>query len=661
MKVRFNKPTKRFTNRFSFDNNTTLGIGNVQPLFCKQLCAGSKFSVSFNQLTRLSPLVVPTFARLKQRNDFVFVPMSMVMPSFDAFLSRSLINGTDASYVPSSVPCTTNVDLFVSLVKNYAYVTYTHGIQPTDKYDKNDLNFKTTYTNKVLISNVLKNATTSPNISDLPMSYWDYVIGKSDFVSEGWSDSTYVCIKLNSQGRFWLSVLRGLGYTLDVNDTTPVSILPLWAFAKAYYDVYYPKRSNPWHASNYYAYINSHYNGHFIKRRVGGLDYDMVADFDYLDSLFGENFSFDFFATIDDSLVTAATSAPINYSSSAGTNLAVFNNTNSAASGQYAPDAIIASNGGQYLSDPKANIPATYSNGEAVATGISADQLRLVERLWSFVQKSSVVGQSVKDWFAVHFGVKPNEDMFDQTMLVDSVINDVSINTVVSTAQTSNGSNGDNLGALAGQGYASKSSSVHFEAKSFGFFMCLTSLVPVSGVSCGTQPELYQNTLYEQQLPDFDGLGYEVVNKSSFMETIVQDNTSRPLVGGSVLGGFGYVPRLSSWKTLHNIRSGNFAVNSVKDSLIPYNVDVLPTQIHTAGPLWRFPWAYHSDFVSFNRMFYNQEPSDWHLDPLPPAPLDDNFMCQTAFDVSYTSCLKPLSDSYSIESLGKDLVSVKEQ
>ena len=86
MKARFNKVKNRYVNKFSFDNNTTLGIGNVQPLFCKQMCSGSKFSVNFNQLTRLSPLVVPTFARLKQRNDFAFVPMSMVMPSFDAFL-----------------------------------------------------------------------------------------------------------------------------------------------------------------------------------------------------------------------------------------------------------------------------------------------------------------------------------------------------------------------------------------------------------------------------------------------------------------------------------------------------------------------------------------------------------------------------------------------
>ena len=122
MKVKFNLPSKRYTNNFSFDNNTTLGIGNVQPLFCKSLVPGSKVSVGYSQLTRLSPLVVPTFARLKQRNDFCFVPISMVMPSFDAFLSNTSLSGSNRMYTPKSLPCITNQALFCSLLLHYSEV-----------------------------------------------------------------------------------------------------------------------------------------------------------------------------------------------------------------------------------------------------------------------------------------------------------------------------------------------------------------------------------------------------------------------------------------------------------------------------------------------------------------------------------------------------------
>lgn len=656
MKVKFNKTNRRFTNKFSFDNNTTFGIGNVQPLFCKQLCAGSKLSLTFNQLTRLSPLVVPTFARLKQRNDFVFVPMSMVMPGFDAFLSRSLINGTEGSYIPRSVPCTTNVDLFLSLISHFASCT----LLANGVYDRNYIDPVSSYGDKLDIPNFLKASSELPTLDSLPLSYFDFVVPPGSFIISSWTVSNLL-VKLNASGRFWLSVLRGLGYTLDFNDTKPVSILPLWAFAKAYYDVYYPKRYNPWHASNYYGAINRHYNGDNVLRTVGGLDYDMVKGWDQLDSLFGSSAHFDFFATIDDSLVTAASDQPINMNSSAGVDTKLFDNANFSDAGAFNKANVFETPGGQPRNEEKTSyVPSVNFDLQSTGnTSITADQLRLVDKLWSFVQKSSVVGQSVKDWFAVHLGVKPNEDMFDTTILVDTIVNDVSINTVISTAQTTDGAKGDNLGALAGQGYAAKNGGVKFDANTFGFFLCLTSLVPISGVSCGTQPELYLNTLYEQQLPDFDGLGYEILNKTSFEESIVRGNA--PSSSTPVMGGFGYVPRLSSWKCLHNIRSGNFAVNSVKDSLLPYNVDVLPIRKVSAGSIWRFPWAFHEDFVSFNRMFYNVEPPTRSFGSLPPAPLDDNFMCQTSFDVSYTSYLKPLSDSYSIESLGKDLVSVKEQ
>lgn len=656
MKARFNKVKNRYVNKFTFDNNTTLGIGNVQPLFCKQLVGGSKVSVSFGQLTRLSPLVVPSFARLKQRNDFVFVPMAMVMPAFDAFLSQSVVYGTSKRYVPDSLPCITNQALFMALVSRPALCNAT--ILGVDgNYSRNQLsNFSLSFYGNTTekIPNFVNGMSGSVATKDLPLSFFDFVLSKqSDKLCSNFGNEKY-CFKLTQSGRFWLSALRGLGYTLDPNDVNPVSLLPLWAFVKACYDLYYPKRDNPWHASNYYASINAFYNGNFKQVNVGSLVYDIPLDYHYLVSLFGSDGSFDFFVSSDDSLATAATIDPINFGSAASrTGASVFNNVNKVTD----PFEVSSDSSG---SSTKLNSVPSLTATSGDSTSISADQLTLVNRLWNFVQKSSVVGQSVKDWFAVHLGQKTNEDMFDQSVLVQSIINDVSINPVISTAQTSDGAKGDNLGALAGQGYASKNGNVHFEARTFGYFMCLTSLYPVSGVSCGTQPEMYCNTLYEQQLPDFDGVGYEVLNKSSFCESLVDTNSSTTFTS-AVNGGFGYVPRLSSWKTLHSIRSGNFALPQLNGSLLPYCADVLPLQPTTAGIIWRFPWSQHKRFVSFNRMFYNTDDVKPLFGSAITIPLDDNFMSQSVFEFSYTSYLKPLSDSYSVESLGNDLISVKEQ
>lgn len=653
MKARFNKVKSRYVNKFSFDNNTTLGIGNVQPLFCKQLAGGSKVSVNFGQLTRLSPLVVPTFARLKQRNDFVFVPISMVMPSFDAFLSHTSINGIHKTYIPNSLPCITNQALFFALIRDYASVSHFDNVRyHTTSISGITVQYFANTSQFAAIPNCFANIADSdlPTFDKLPKTYWDFVLDKHNIAFSTWGNES-CCIKLNQAGRFWYTVLRGLGYTCDPDDINPVSLLPLWSFAKAYYDIYYPKRSNPWHMSNYYNFINSFYNGNFNTVAVGSLNIDFIKDYTHvLSGLFATGF--DFYATIDDNLATVATITPINRDSSASDN-----NTFDNGNGTDTPYTLT------HQGDNANFVPVlTNQAADGDHVGISADQLSLIHRLWNFVQKSSVVGQSVKDWFAVHLGQQTNEDMFDQTILVQSVTNDVSINPVISTAQTSDGDKGDNLGALAGQGFAQKNGKISFEARSFGYFMCLSSLVPISGCSAGTNPELYCNTLYEQQLPDFDGVGYEVLNKSSFSESIVESNYRKYY--DSIDGGFGYVPRLSSWKTIHSVRSGNFAINSVKDSFLPYCVDVLPLKPMTASVLWRYPWSNSGNFMSFNRIFYNGEPSiDWSYFPSIPLPLliDDNFMSQSVFDFTYTSYLKPLSDSYSIESLGNDLISVKEQ
>ena len=335
MKARFNKVKSRYTNKFTFDNNTTLGIGNVQPLFCKQIAGGSKVSVNFGQLTRLSPLVVPSFARLKQRNDFVFVPMSMVMPSFDAFLSHTMVSGTSRGYIPDSVPCITNQALFLSLVSHSAYCQ--GALAHDDSYVRGPINFHLSfYSGDINVSNAFSNSGIAlPTLKELPHSYFDFVLHKGDLIYIGDDTSFSVCLKLTQAGRFWYTVLRGLGYTLDYNDITPVSILPLWAFVKAYYDIYYPKRENPWHASNYYKQINSFYNGDHIDALIGGLDYDLVNSFDVLQPLFGsDTYSFDFFVTTDDSLVTAATISPINQNSSAG-NPFKFDSANHSVDGQW--------------------------------------------------------------------------------------------------------------------------------------------------------------------------------------------------------------------------------------------------------------------------------------------------------------------------------------
>lgn len=630
MKVKFNLPSKRYKSKFSFDNNTSFGVGNVQPLFCKYVVPKSKISINFGQLTRLSPLVVPTFALLRQQNKFVYVNINKVFPAFDAFMSQTPVSGTFKTYTPKSHPCTTNHDLFCALVSHYAWVNTSI---PKQAILENNLYFKFANGNAMI-----KQPTSShiANRSDLSKIKTDFIISYDDkSVSPNILYTSY--IKLTQDGRYWYALLRGLGYSLDYDDYSPVSILPLWSFYKAYYDVYYPKRFNSWHNSNAYKDINAFYNGKFDNYVYNDMEVDYFSNPSLmLSALFGQsNFIFPFFGVLDNDIFNACLPSPL------------INNINS--------DNTLGIEGDVSPRYRDSSLPAIT----LASRSISADSIPLLNRLWSYVSKSSVVGQSVKDWFKVHFGVSPSEDMFDSSVLIADKDNFIKINQVVSNAQT----DGAQLGDLAGLAFSRSNDKVDFECPQFGYVMCLSCIIPISRISGGSQPESYNVTLFQQPFPDFDGLGYEVINNSSLYDHNYRG--SYLMNDTSFKNGFGFVPRYSSFKTYNNIRSGGFALPSISDSYLPYCEDsVLDSTTFDQGRpssdgmqvFW--PWRYPGMFESYNRIFYNQHSLDNLIEQ---DYVDDNFMCQTSFVVSYSSYLKPLSDSYSIESLGNQVLSVKRQ
>lgn len=625
MKVKFNLPSKRYRNKLSFDSNTSFGCGNLQPLFAKFCVKNTKLNINFGQLTRLAPLVVPSFARLKQINDFVFVPISHVMPSFEAFMSQSHVYGSTLNYVPDSLPCITNQALFNELVGRFAACYFTDSSQVTHKpvtYQLTDFRGTTTYTNLALNS--------ITNIGDLnydfrlPLSSVDYYF------------------KLNQDGRMWFTVLLGLGYSCDPRDDKPVSVLPLWSFVKAYYDIYYNKRYNSWLDSHLYNDINSHYNGDFEKKEFSNHVYDMIRG-DIIPRLFDDKFTFYLYAALDNSPLNVATSEPFNVNLSS-TPSTVYNILKTDTTH------------GPVLVDGLQN--STEVNYTSVDIGIA-------HKLWDFVSRSSVVGQSVKDWFKVHFGFSPSEDMYNTSILFAQKPNNINVNVVIASADGSNGDTKSRLGDLAGSAFGSNNGSVQFDVPSFGYVFCISGLIPLTRVSGGTQPELYNSLLFDMPFPDFDGLGYETINKSSLSvsgngQDFGDSSVSIPS------GGFGFLPRYSSYKFCNNFRSGGFAIPSIRDSYLSYCEDtVLDNRVNDVSPAptpanlkLNYPWRYDlSNFLSYNRIFYNQ----FTADKTGFTFVDDNFMCQTAFDIDFTSYLKPLSDSYSIEELGKRLISSKVQ
>lgn len=158
---------------------------------------GDKFNISYQQFTRLAPLVVPTFGNFKVKTYAFFVPYRVIWRGFESWYSES---------VDTSV--------------------YTNGAH--------------TFTIST-ISDLFRSSSASGLTTDGTASNYDVC-----YVANSTSNDV-IYRKLTNKGRLFVNILRGLGYNfpLAVNSSTgfhakKLDALPLLAFARVLYDWLYP-------------------------------------------------------------------------------------------------------------------------------------------------------------------------------------------------------------------------------------------------------------------------------------------------------------------------------------------------------------------------------------------------------------------------------------
>lgn len=107
--------------------------------------------------------------------------------------------------------------------------------------------------------------------------------------------------------------------------------------------------------------------------------------------------------------------------------------------------------------------------------------LRKVEALTRFAERMSMSGKRSIDMLFARYGVRPEWDKLNMCQYVGGAKETISINDLVSTADTMqyDGYSGSPLGAQAGRGYCAFSDlNVQFEAHEPGYLMGLLSIMP---------------------------------------------------------------------------------------------------------------------------------------------------------------------------------------
>lgn len=666
---------KNYTHNLSFDNNTTMDFGFLQPLLSQYMLPNSSISVNSKQLVRLAPMPTPSFARMYLQNFARFVKMTDVVPYFESLLSGiSFTTPSGVSVKPTQMPVTTNSFLLwnilclsrCSVYEKYAIGVNEYGWKHIPLDISSDISdFRDCLFNRFGFSASLNLALAPdfdvPSDSTISPLMSDYII-EDDFANDTTDTSYLFCFQFSTRAKHLRKQLLGLGYSLNGEDNKPVSIAPILAYYKAYYDYFGLTRDIQFEQTNCF--------------KVIGLVWEYVTNFFQLEGSVSEsnltlfiNFLRDFvnlYYTDASSYIAAHRSTPMNGAASRipGVNTSLYSLVNYAQHDTK-----------RYIRPNNFGVPHVDAD-PPLTTWLSIDLLR---RLSRFVSKDSVIGKRLSDWVKVHYGSDVSFDLFKDSFNISEWRTPIDIDDVFSTSETSdigNKDKGDYLGAYAGKGIGFGKGGFTFKAPTHGFVFVMSCIVPITNIFQGNDPTLYAIDNDTIPHPEFDALGYEFTPKGVFLSDNFLLGKENDL--SLTTAGFGWVPRYTGFKVKKNIVNGDMCCGYFKRDLLPYFNDrlilshaasvtgivdssgkstgnfkfgITSNSVPSASTSWQQICKY--GFLSnYNRLFYNSKSDtssglDNYLINFDYGEFD-NFICQTVFDVKVKNWLKPVQNSYDV-------------
>lgn len=663
---------KSYTHNMSFDSNTTMEFGVLQPLLSQLMFPKSKIKVSSRQLVRLAPMPTPSFARMFLHNYATFVKMTDVVPYFESFLSKIPFSTGTVTYTPTSLPIVDNKILTLYLLSLCPCSIYVGSSQsgnfrlqtlktPSSNVDNVISGFNrfflgtaSSYAIELSTTKVLLNSETTESFSGATDVIYptasDYSVV---FKSPTASDYYMICFRFPPAVKRLRKIFIGLGFKLDLYDTTPLCLAPLLAYYKSYFNLFGLSRDLPYETTKCFELVKriENYSYLFTSSRMYSqpLDENFVVFKSFLAELS------ECWYTSSNSYIAAQRDNLVN-----GVPLRSFT-TLPEQNGSFTPEGLP-----YYASGSKPSVPSLTNRVTPLLTQLSLDVLK---RLTAFVNKDSAIGKRMSDWVRVHYGADVSYSLFEDSFRINEWRTPVDIEDVFSTSDTADigtKDKGEFLGAYAGKGSGFSKSGFSFTAPVHGYCFVMSCLVPVTNTFQGTDPSLLGVDLDTFPQPEFDALGFEATPRSVFFG----DNDFSVTPTKKPVDTFGFIPRYSGFKVKKNIVNGDMARGYFRTDLLPYfndrlfyntdvavsmsssspvNVFVDPSTDHCPNASTEYQKLCRYDFLGdYNRLFYNSgQVFDRPFGALANGlSIDDNFIVQTVFDVRVSNFLKPIQNSY---------------
>lgn len=655
---------KRYSHNLDFDNNTTMDFGSVQPLLCQYLLPKSDVNLNYRQLIRLAPMPTPSFARIFAKNYARFVPMSDVVEYHEAFLSKKPYYSHDRSFVPAYLPFTENrVLMYMLLLRSQWSVYLAVDGEPTHYkvYDPGN-NYQPQY-NALMHSFYTYVGLGSSPKRPLQQSLFMYNLvaisfEQSDYIVPVYNNAVpsdlsqpdgFVVFRFSDEAKRLRKVFVGLGYGLSLDDSNRVSLAPLLAFYKAYFDTFGLTRYKAFESTACYDLI----------RHISNYDYDFgmsmfsaAAPSHSPLNLQGVFASFigtlgELFYTSADNYLAAHRLEPMNSAT-----LPISSDSFLEATGNNVSSFEL---GNSNVKTPGVSL-GSFGQGRPLIQQLTLDVLKRVSR---FVSKDSVIGFRISDWVKVHYGADVVSSLFEESNFIHESSTPVDISDVFSTSDTADiatKDKGEYLGAYAGKGIGFNKNGFSFHAPCHGYLFVFSCVVPVVRDFVGSDPTLYSVTTDSVPVPEFDALGYELTQRAACVgDNFIASHNEFPDKA------FGYIPRYSGYKVKKDVVNGDMYLGYFKRDFQPYYLDRIPynnfisnfnkdsqTSYHmtlnmSSTPSASTAWQSldgNSAVGNFNRLFYDEGK------PFDAFGNNDKFIVQTVFSFKVRNFLKPISESY---------------
>lgn len=746
--------SKRHSKRFdlSHDVNTTAMWGDCQPVCARLLVPNSDTTLKIDSLVRMAPLVRSAFARVKAKYWSVFVGMSDLMENFAPMLAQQNVKRGLNSFKPNKLPfCKANeLALLCCIGAKMTIYQLEDNFSPNAPYDAYKLwrtggNSQPNIPWTAWLNGSIKQSTYS-GATQLQSKFEGYSGAWFDFgrlfdpdspVKNTWlpienglfgtyfnsghlennvwvSDESYVSLdsadlvlerdltfngttyhlafafRLSEFGKRLRKILIGLGYQINLNDTSEVGLLPLFAYYKAYWDVFGLTLYHKWETTSAYSFLTY-------------CDYNDVSD---CSGFIGANLTdgnvdpfvlnwFGFIWNLGSTWVTR----DADYFGAHIASLSVGSAPSVAGS---LIDFDTANVNLKTFAD--AHVNDVTNDKHAYIYTLAHGQLdcELLKSLYKVVNRNTIAGQKIADLLRSQ-GLGDFVDNCESRFIGYREY-DCQISEVTSTTDSYNSA--QSIGAVLGeQGGKSVTyqglRNLSYSNREYGYWITIMAIVPESGM-CQTVDAVNTRTLSKNDFyqPEFDGKGMEI---TPYNEVIGQadwssnPDSSAPQYGTDLNRGFGFIPRYSRFKVKQNVMNGDMSIRGVRATYLPFTGDrfcevadrkvldvvnfsdyddfkaYLSTpvaQLPTAGDVWRYPARYQF-LGNFDRLFYNNNLAERYnsyiLNQLANSNIQwgfstweiirktyDNFMVHNIMTFITHAPMLPIEDSFETKQDGND-------